>query len=135
MLNIHMFLIYGKMLLVCAYCILFSTFIRHSVGFFPIFFSFLSIQNVHFPNFLLTFPVFLHVPFHSPLIFMTFIHVYSIIFPYLLIYSNPHVIFPLHFPFINARIPFRIYGLCRKGYGYEFIERQQSCSYFSEQNW
>lgn len=34
MLNINMFLTYGKMLFICAYCIHFSTFSWHSVGFF-----------------------------------------------------------------------------------------------------
>lgn len=69
MLNINMFLTYGKMLFICAYCIHFSTFPGIALAFSPI-----------------------------PLIS------------------------PLQFPPINARIPFRIYGLCRKGYGYEFTK-------------
>lgn len=108
-----MFCIYGKMLFICAYCVIFC-------HLFPFHASFS--QYIFFFPFLIT--VFLYLLHHFPLYFCIHCNFSSIFHKYLLIF---HIFlsarssfyfyrrFSLHFPRINARIPHRIYGFCRKG--------------------
>ena len=114
MLNGYMFCIYGKMLFICAYCVIFChLFLFHAsfsqyIFFFPFFNNHFSLSPSSFSPILL---YSLQLFFHFSINTFSFFHIFLSARSSFYFYRR----FSLHFPRINARIPHRIYGFCRKG--------------------
>lgn len=102
------------MLFICAYCVIFChLFLFHAsfsqyIFFFPFFNNRFSLSPSSFSPILL---------YSLQLFFHFFINTFSFFHIFLSARSSFYFYrrFSLHFPRINARIPHRIYGFCRKG--------------------